>query len=79
MWTFTQLETACHDVGYGVSISQYDCGERVTVRWPDGHQLFTTSRDCGDKESAVDITVAYMLANGHLRDSDIPQPIKGTD
>lgn len=79
MFTFTQLEEACNDVGYKVSTHQYDCGERVTVRYPDGKELFSASRDCGDKDTAVDITVAYMLAEGYIRDSDIPNAKPDTD
>lgn len=72
MFTFHQLQEACNDVGYNVTIHQYDCGERVTVRYPDGKELFSTSKDCGEEPSAVDITTAYMLAEGYIRDSDIP-------
>lgn len=63
--THKELEDACAANGLRLETSWYDCGERISV-YSGTRRVVSTSRDCADDESPVDVVVRYLTKNRYI-------------
>lgn len=70
---FHQLFQAAKVNKLSATLYQFDCGETVTIRNGQG-VLFRASKECGEEPNAIDVTGAWLLAEGFIKEHDIPAP-----
>jgi hypothetical protein len=75
---YAALEQELSDRGMRMTISHFDCGERITV-YRESHCIVSVARDCADEDGPLPVVVSFLTDNGFLaegNDSATPDPSK---